>query len=495
MRIEDDVGYYMHNGQQIIVVVQGDDESISLFSAKNSKGKVTGHDVQLLQDIRSPGVTIRAAMNANYFVLASGMALGVRCGRDEWSVPRQDAWYYYAQKINGQTEIGMDNGFWYTDKEVRWACSPAMILMFHGNTMNLTSPAAAGTKDTPNTQSMLIRTDRNFALAVCRGRLTPEQCRSWARSIEGIQDLILMDSGGSSCLYADGEMLVKTNRKISDCIGFYTEAPQEGKTEDEKSMVETMKGIDVSNWQKALDIDKINYDFVIAKATEGTAYVDPYCDNFIQKARKAGKCYGFYHFARPSNDAVKEAEFFVSQTRNYFGEGIPVLDWEAEYKNNTAWALTWLNKVHELTGVRPLIYMSESVVNAYDWSTVVAGNYGLWVAKYRDNAPDYNYDMSNAGTRPQVKWWPFYAMWQWTSCGRLTGYDGSLDCDVFYGGKSVWEKYAAVESKTPVDPETDQSKEIAELKKEISDLEGMILTLKARADKAIRALKGEEEKS
>ena len=50
-----------------------------------------------------------------------------------------------------------------------------------------------------------------------------------------------------------------------------------------------------------------------------------------------------------------------------------------------------------------MIYMSESVVNKHDWSSVVAGNYGLWVAKYRDYNPDYNYDMSNAGSKPSVK--------------------------------------------------------------------------------------------
>ena len=48
--------------------------------------------------------------------------------------------------------------------------------------------------------------------------------------------------------------------------------------------------------------------------------------------------------------------------------------------------------------------MSESVVNKHDWSSVVAGNYGLWVAKYRDYNPDYNYDMSNAGSKPSVKY-------------------------------------------------------------------------------------------
>lgn len=89
-----------------------------------------------------------------------------------------------------------------------------------------------------------------------------------------------------------------------------------------------------------------------------------------------------------------------------------------------------------------MIYMSESVVNAHNWSSVAAADYGLWVAKYRDNNPDYNYSMASAGSRPKVKWWPFYCMWQWTSSGRLNGYNGNLDCNVFYGDVNTWNKYA-----------------------------------------------------
>ena len=60
------------------------------------------------------------------------------------------------------------------------------------------------------------------------------------------------------------------------------------------------------------------------------------------------------------------------------------------------------------------------------------------VAKYRDYNPDYNYDMSNAGSKPSVKYWNGYAMWQWTSSGRLNGWNGNLDLDEFYGDASAW---------------------------------------------------------
>ena len=204
----------------------------------------------------------------------------------------------------------------------------------------------------------------------------------------------------------------------------------------------TMNGIDVSNWQAGLNISDVACDFVIAKATEGLNFVDKYCDKFIQQAIKLGKPFGFYHFARPTNDAVREAEYFYNNCRGYFGKGIPILDWESGNTSNTAWAKRWLDRVYQISGVKPVIYMSESVVNANDWSSVAAADYGLWVAKYRDNQPDYNYSMASAGSRPKVKWWNFYCMWQWTSSGRLNGYNGNLDCNVFYGDVSTWNKYA-----------------------------------------------------
>ena len=211
---------------------------------------------------------------------------------------------------------------------------------------------------------------------------------------------------------------------------------------EEKHMV--MRGLDISKWQSGIDLSAVNADFVIVKATEGIGYVDKSCDGFFQKALSLGKKLGFYHFARPTanNDPIREADFFYENCKGYFGKAIPILDWEAENKQNVAYAKAWLDRVYQRSGVKPVIYMSESVANAYNWSSVANADYGLWVAKYRDNNQDYNYNMANAGSRPKVKWWKFYCMWQWTSTGRLNGYSGNLDCNVFYGDGTTWDKYA-----------------------------------------------------
>lgn len=231
----------------------------------------------------------------------------------------------------------------------------------------------------------------------------------------------------------------------------------------------TMNGIDISNWQRGIDLSKVPCDFVIAKATEGIGYVDKSCDGFIQQALKLGKKIGFYHFARPTanNDPIREADYFYNNCKGYFGKGIPILDWEAENKHNVAYAKKWLDRVYQLSGVKPVIYMSESVVNSYDWSSVANADYGLWVARYRDNNADYNYNMTNSGAKPKVKWWKFYCMWQWTSAGRLNGYNGNLDCNVFYGDGTTWDAYAGKKSSGTKPKPTPQKKTVEQLAREV----------------------------
>lgn len=206
----------------------------------------------------------------------------------------------------------------------------------------------------------------------------------------------------------------------------------------------SLKGIDIASYQAGLDAGSIAADFVIIKATEGTGYVNPYCDSHFQQARAAGKRLGVYHFARNgSNDAIAEADFFVNNVKGYIKNSVLILDWEdGGNVGDVAWAERWIRRVIELTGVIPMIYMSESVVNSHDWTPVVKLNVGLWVAKYRDYATDVNYDMSQAGAAPSVKWWNGYAMWQWTSSGRLNGWGGNLDLNEFYGDTAAWDRYA-----------------------------------------------------
>ena len=202
-----------------------------------------------------------------------------------------------------------------------------------------------------------------------------------------------------------------------------------------------LKGIDISHWQKGIDLGAIDVDFVIIKATEGNGYTDVMCDTFYQKAKSLGKKLGVYHFARPDlgNSGEEEADWFIKETLGYHKEAMLVLDWESGDLTNVAWAKAWLDRVYSKTGVKPVIYMSASVMHSADWSSVVNADYGLWVANYGTNdgtAQESVFD------RYPLKYWSFYALWQYTSKGRLNGYNGNLDLNYFSGDSSAWDKYA-----------------------------------------------------
>jgi len=204
-------------------------------------------------------------------------------------------------------------------------------------------------------------------------------------------------------------------------------------------------GYDISKWQSVGTGDSAQ-NFLIVKATEGAAYVDPSCDKHYQRAKAQGKLLGFYHFARPDlNGAIAEADFFVKNTRNYFGEAIPVLDWE---KNtwNVGWAEQFLNRVYELTGVRPLIYMSASVITANNWSSV-ARNYGLWIAGYPNKYNVKNPPTPGTKDMPyKIGPWAFWCIWQYSSSA------GTLDRDIANLTPAQWKKYAEI-PKTATKPQ------------------------------------------
>lgn len=214
-----------------------------------------------------------------------------------------------------------------------------------------------------------------------------------------------------------------------------------------------MNGIDISSWQRGINLAVVPCDFVIIKATGGVGYVNDDCDRAYQQAKSLGKCIGFYHYAREAGcpgSAEDEAQFFVNSCANYFGEALPILDWEQELGLGPGWAKAWLDRVYRLTGVRPMIYMSKSVCNAYDWSAVSTANYGLWYAQYADMAVHNGYQDDPWTDSSGVGSWPFAAMFQYSSTTRLPGYDGNLDVNVFYGDASTWAAYAG--GKTVVSP-------------------------------------------
>lgn len=200
--------------------------------------------------------------------------------------------------------------------------------------------------------------------------------------------------------------------------------------------------IDVSSWQTGINVTTTGAQVVVAKATEGVGYVNPDCDRVVQDALAAGQGVGVYHFAHTENSAVDEANYFIDHTRGYIGKGIvPILDWEPNAPWDTNWALSWLQTVEAVWGTKPIIYTNQSTENSYDWSAVVAGDYGLWIAAYTlGYTPIYGFNPP--AVQPTLRNWPFAVAWQYTGNGYVNGWTGGVDLSVVYGDLNTWYAYA-----------------------------------------------------
>lgn len=192
-----------------------------------------------------------------------------------------------------------------------------------------------------------------------------------------------------------------------------------------------LRGIDISSHQGDIDLSLLGIDFVIIKATEGTGYVNPYCDPKVQQAKNLGLCWGFYHFAGV-NGAVEEATYFINNCADYFSQGIPVLDWEGE--QSVEWVNTFVRTVHNQTGIWPWIYANPWRFNQGG----VEANCARWVAQYPNVIrPSLDYD---PGEPPAAD--GLVACWQYASDGNVLGYNGNLDVNHFFGNRDAWKKYA-----------------------------------------------------
>lgn len=199
-----------------------------------------------------------------------------------------------------------------------------------------------------------------------------------------------------------------------------------------------MRGIDISNWQRDIDVSATDADFVIVKASEGVDWYDPSYKRLADDTLACGKLLGFYHFAR-QNNWKDEADTFLAAVEPYLGSCILALDFEADAVNNgPSWAEMWMDYVYEKTGVKPIIYMSKSVTRGYDWSSV-AEKYALWGAQYADILPHGWIDDPWTDSYPWGAWGDGYPLiFQYSSVGGIQGYSGNLDKNISSATVDKW---------------------------------------------------------
>lgn len=200
-----------------------------------------------------------------------------------------------------------------------------------------------------------------------------------------------------------------------------------------------LDGFDVSAYQPSTITQDVHGDFAVIKATQGTTYFSSAMKDQVAGAKKTGKLYGLYHFAG-GDDPKKEAAFFVSKVKSYAGKALLVLDFEGPaLARGPLWAIQWLDEVYRLTGVKPVIYLQHSEIDKSAYDAAVNFGYSLWRAGQNNWAGSYKtFEPLDKG-----RWTGGQVMDQYTSHGRLAGYNGNLDLDIFYGDRDLWMRLAA----------------------------------------------------
>lgn len=211
---------------------------------------------------------------------------------------------------------------------------------------------------------------------------------------------------------------------------FFVRPYMEGKREKELYFLRPqVHGVDISHYQGRINWDKLcqavykDYpiNFVFMKATEGGDYVDRTFQQNFAAARDFGLVRGAYHFYQPSVPAEQQALSFISQVKLQPGDLPPVLDIEVlgdeSVEDLQRGVRTWLVRVEEHYGVKPIIYASYSFKKDYLKDSFFDA-YPYWIAHYNVDSLKYK------GT---------WAFWQHTDMGNVDGVNGYVDLDIFNG--------------------------------------------------------------
>src|SRR5262245_23031118 len=182
--------------------------------------------------------------------------------------------------------------------------------------------------------------------------------------------------------------------------------------------------IDISHWNEPVDFNSMRLAGVvgvIAKATEGSGYIDDTYADRKQQALNARLLWGAYHFLRPG-DMRQQAAHFVQVAGD--------IDLYAADHEDSGVSLNdlkeFMAEVERLTGKKPILYsghgIKEQIGSGCDDEMA---EYRLWIAQYTSAAaPDW----------PEETW-PEWWLWQYTESGSCPGVGGDVDCNRYDGTK------------------------------------------------------------
>lgn len=187
-------------------------------------------------------------------------------------------------------------------------------------------------------------------------------------------------------------------------------------------------GIDVSEFQGKVQWDEVEVleekypvQFVFVRATAGNDRVDRQFKKNWEGAKEHKIIRGAYHYYRPNENSIEQANLFIKTVKLQKGDLPPVLDIERLPKNQPLDSLKkglkrWLNKVEAHYQVRPIIYTGERYYG--DFLKEEFAEYLFWIANYNFYREKIEDD------------WLF---WQFTEKASLPGIKHRVDVNIYNG--------------------------------------------------------------
>lgn len=211
-----------------------------------------------------------------------------------------------------------------------------------------------------------------------------------------------------------------------------------------------LKIIDVSHHQGTINWDVLvtQIDGVVIRTSFAADGRDRQAIRNTNEARRLNLPIWFYHYAYPNRQTSPTGEVnnFLNAINACGGlqpGNAVVLDFEENYADAVRWCTEFCRLLKERVGFAPLFYSNEARITGIDWQPIVDLGCGLWVAKYgiNDGQPH---------DPPATGKWPFAAMWQYTSAGKVTGVESrTVDLNQFFGDINQFKAYG-MPGNTPV---------------------------------------------
>lgn len=187
-------------------------------------------------------------------------------------------------------------------------------------------------------------------------------------------------------------------------------------------------GLDVSQYQGKIDWSQVRkiedtfpVSFVLIRASAGKNHLDTQFKENWTAVKKHEFIRGAYHYYRPNENSLLQAQHFINHVTLELGDLPPVLDIENLPKIQSIDSLKvglkrWLTTIEQHYGVRPIIYTGERYYK--DFLQKDFKEYKFWIANYNFFVETIKED------------WLF---WQFTEKGSVPGIKGPVDMNIYNG--------------------------------------------------------------